>query len=86
MKYEWSDEYGDVGPEYPELEREISKDQFRMRCFPGSSTNNFPQAALHNFSSSIITAHSHSSEKQENEKEKERKKREKREKEMLVNT
>ena len=31
MKYEWSDEYGDVGPEHPELEQELFKDQFKMQ-------------------------------------------------------
>ena len=31
VKYEWSGEYGDIGPEHPELERELFKDQYKMQ-------------------------------------------------------
>ncbi len=31
MKYEWRDEYGDVGPEHPELENELFKDENKMQ-------------------------------------------------------
>lgn len=30
-KYEWSDEYGEVGPEVPELERTLFGGEFQMR-------------------------------------------------------
>lgn len=31
MKYEWSDEYGDVGPAHPELERQLFKNELLNR-------------------------------------------------------
>jgi len=31
VKYEWKDEYGEVGPQVPELERVLYKDQFQSR-------------------------------------------------------
>ena len=31
VKYEWSDEYGDVGPEHPLLEADLFQDQHRMQ-------------------------------------------------------
>lgn len=30
-KYEWSDEYGDIGPEHPELEKQLFGDEFLVR-------------------------------------------------------
>lgn len=30
-KYEWSDEYGEVGPEHPELEKQLFGDEFLVR-------------------------------------------------------
>lgn len=30
-KYEWNDEYGDVGPRVPELEKELFNDDLRMK-------------------------------------------------------
>jgi ATP-dependent RNA helicase DDX3X len=30
-KYEWNDEYGDVGPRVPELEKQLFNDELRMR-------------------------------------------------------
>ncbi len=30
MKYEWQEDYGDVGPEHPELEEMLFKDKNRM--------------------------------------------------------
>lgn len=29
-KYEWSDEYGDVGPAHPELEKMLFRDEFHV--------------------------------------------------------
>lgn len=31
MKYEWSDEYGDVGPPHPELEKQLFKNELLNR-------------------------------------------------------
>ena len=31
MKYEWSDEYGDVGPAHPELEKQLFKNELLNR-------------------------------------------------------
>lgn len=30
-KYEWNDEYGDVGPPFPDLEKQLFKDEFTNR-------------------------------------------------------
>lgn len=30
-QYEWSDEYGDVGPEHPELEKQLFGDEFHVK-------------------------------------------------------
>lgn len=30
-KYEWDDEYGDVGPRFPELEKQLFGSEYRMR-------------------------------------------------------
>ena len=32
VKYEWSDEYGDVGPEFPELEEMLFGDEDQMKA------------------------------------------------------
>lgn len=32
MKYEWSDEYGDVGPSHPLLEKQLFRDRFIARA------------------------------------------------------
>ena len=31
MKYEWDDEYGEVGPAHPELERQLFQGRYQMR-------------------------------------------------------
>ena len=33
-KYEWKEEYGDIGPPHPELEKQLFKDQFINRIGP----------------------------------------------------
>ena len=33
-KYEWKEEFGDVGPAHPELEKQLFKDQFINRIGP----------------------------------------------------
>ena len=32
VKYEWNDEYGDVGPAHPELERQLFQDRYQNRA------------------------------------------------------
>ena len=32
VKYEWNDEFGDVGPRHPELEKQLFRDQFTNRA------------------------------------------------------
>ena len=47
-KYEWNEEYGDVGPEIPELEKELFAPEFRVK--PGEWLETLVE--LHSLSSS----------------------------------
>ena len=44
-KYEWKEEYGDIGPPHPELEKQLFKDQFINRIGP-----QFNVSVLHSMS------------------------------------
>lgn len=43
-KYEWSDEYGDIGPEVPELEKELFGSELKLK-----KGYNFKEYVMHHF-------------------------------------